>query len=319
MENIQKGTPKDVFLHLLSAATLYLSVVSFITLWWQYINFLFPDKLNNPGYGSSIYNPILWATSALVVAYPVFILISWLIGREFKTNPLKRETRVRKWLWYLTLFIAAITIIIDLVTLVYNFLRGDLTTQFFLKLMVILIVTAVVFGYYLWDLKKRENKSTAPKKIAWTVGIVILASIIYGFFLVGTPAVQRNRRLDEQRVNDLQQIQNSVVNYWQQKNKIPKDLIELKDSGYAFPADPETNLSYEYILTGDLSFKLCANFKTVIKPETYGSSYPYSSPAGVTLTPTNWDHDLGRVCFDNTINKNFYKPMGAGAVPIPIK
>jgi hypothetical protein len=321
MENIQKGTPKDVFLHLLSAATLYLSVVSFITLWWQYINFAFPDKLNVLGAGSSVYNPILWATSALAVGFPVFVLISWILGREFKIEPAKRETRVRKWLWYLTLFISAVTIIIDLVTLVYNFLRGDLTTQFFLKLMVILVVTAAVFGYYLWDLRTRTKASNKPKKIAWISAAVILTSIIYGFFLVGTPATQRNRRFDEQRVSDLQQIQNSVVNYWQQKNQIPDDLTKLKTIGYGIPTDPETNLIYEYSATGDLSFKLCADFKTAVKQNAYGSNYPYySSPVGIAVTPQNWAHEAGRTCFDSTIDKTFYKqPGNPGPVPVPLK
>lgn len=320
MENITKGTPKDVFLHLLSAATLYLSVISFITLWWQYINFLFPDKLNIPGYGSSIYDPILWATSALVVAFPVFVIISWLIGREFGRDSSKREARVRKWLWYFTLFISAVTIIIDLVTLVYNFLRGDLTTQFFLKLMVILIVAAAVFGYYLWDLKKREKASNKPKKIAWITALIILASIIYGFFLVGTPAAQRNRRFDEQRVNNLQQIQNSVVNYWQQKNKIPTDLTELKAISYEIPADPETNRIYEYSATGELSFRICANFKMAGIPYTYGSGpLPYYAPIGISMMPQNWVHGIGRTCFDSTIDRTFYmQSKNPGPVPIPV-
>ena len=315
---VVKGTPKDVFLHLLSAATLYFSVVSFIMLWWQYINFLFPDKLNNLGYGSSIYEPILWSTSALVVAFPVYVLISWLIGLDFKTSPEKREARVRKWLWYLTLFIAAVTIIIDLITLIFNFLKGDLTTQFFLKILVILAVTVAVFVYYLWDLKKREKESNKPKLMAWLTGGVLLASVIYGFVLVGSPATQRNLRFDERRVSDLGQIQSSVADYWRQKNVLPKDLSELKTIGYAVTNDPETDQPYEYSISGDVSFKLCADFKTVLKPD---SSPAYSIPkqAGIAATPQDWAHGAERSCFENTIDKDFFKnldkPVG---VPTPV-
>ena len=159
-----KEPAKDTFLHLLSAAMLYLSVIGFITLWWQIINFLVPDKLNPQGYGSQIYTTLIWGTSASVVAFPVLILISWIIGRDLRANPAKREAGVRKWLWYITLFVSALTIIIDLVVLIYNFLRGDLTAQFFLKLAVILISAAVVFGYYLWDLRKRAKDSTCRKE-----------------------------------------------------------------------------------------------------------------------------------------------------------
>lgn len=309
---VVKGTPKDVFLHLLSAATLYFSVVSFIMLWWQYINFLFPDKLNYPGYGSYIYEPILWSTSALVVAFPVYILISWLIGRDFRSNPEKREARVRKWLWYLTLFIAAVTIIIDLITLIFNFLKGDLTTQFFLKILVILAVTVAVFVYYLWDLKKRETASNKPKLMAWITGGIILLSVIYGFVLVGSPATRRNMRFDERRISDLQTIQSSVVGYWQQKDRLPETLDELNGVGYMVAKDPETDRPYEYSATGDLSFRLCAEFKTEEAPSDNRQEslrYAYKQ-VGIETEPRDWTHPRGRACFDNTIDRDFHKPNG---------
>ncbi|MDD5146114.1 MAG: hypothetical protein PHF44_04710 [Candidatus Pacebacteria bacterium] len=44
--NIEKNTPRDVFLHLLNIFTFYAAVISFITLYIEYINVLFPDVLN---------------------------------------------------------------------------------------------------------------------------------------------------------------------------------------------------------------------------------------------------------------------------------
>ena len=318
---LPKENAKDAFLHLLSAAMLYLSVIGFITLWWQIINFLVPDKLNPQGYGSQIYMTLIWGTSALVVAFPVLILISWIIGRDLKANPAKREAGVRKWLWYITLFVSALTIIIDLVTLIFNFLRGDLTTQFFLKLGVILVSAAAVFGYYLWDLRKRDKVSGLPKKVAWIGVAVIAVSIGYGFFLVGSPAKQREIRFDEQRVSDLSQIQNSIANYWQQKNVLTKDLTELSVTGFNVPVDPETGKQYEYSATGSLSFRLCADFKTVLNSmaaasSMAGASTPYYSQAGLAMIPQNWVHGAARACFDTTIDPAFFKqPAGSAAVP----
>ena len=139
-----KASPKDVFMHLLSIVTLYVSVVSFIALLFQYVNVLFPDQLNF--YYTSALNTIRQSTASLVVVFPVYILVSWLLGRDFAREPGKREIKIRKWLLYLTLFIATITIIVDLVTLVYNFLSGELTVRFLLKVMAVLIVAAAVFG-----------------------------------------------------------------------------------------------------------------------------------------------------------------------------
>lgn len=318
---VEKETAKDAFLHLLSAATIYLSVIGFISLWWQIINFLLPDKLNPQGSGSQIYMTLIWGASVLVVAFPVYVLVSWIIGKDISANPAKREAGVRKWLWYITLFIAAITMIIDLVTLMFNFLRGDLTAQFFLKSLVVLVVAAAVFGYYLWDLKKKRTVSNKPKKIAWIAGTVIFASIAYGFFLVGSPAKQRELRFDEQRTSNLQGIQNSVANYWQQKSALPKDLNELSAIGYTMPKDPETGKQYEYTVTGTLSFQLCADFKENLPSGTAGNTPYYYPQAGLETVPQNWVHGIGRACFDTVIDPAFFKqPAPAGAAPnVPVK
>jgi len=314
-----KETAKDTFLHLLSAAMIYLSVIGFITLWWQIINFLFPDKLNPQGFGSQIYNTLIWGTSALVVAFPVHVLVSWIIGRDFKVNPFKREAQVRKWLWYITLFVSALTIIIDLVTLIFNFLKGDLTTQFFLKLIVVLIAAAAVFGYYLWDLRKRDKTTDLPKKIAWITVGVIFVSIVYGFSLVGSPAKQRDIRFDEQRVGNLQEIQNYLVNYWQQKTQLPKTLGDLATAGYAVPADPETSRQYEYSITGDMSFKLCAIFKTAAAQNAGAGRYSYYSQPGVSIIPQNWEHPIGNACFVFTIDPAFFKQPAGSVQVVPAK
>src|SRR6185369_6211923 len=137
-----KSTPKDVFLHLLGIITLIVSVISFITLWFQYINVWLPDVLQYAGTGSSYLDPIRWAVAALVVVFPVYILVCWILGRDYKADASRREVRARKWLLYLTLFIAAVTIIVDLITLLYNYLNGDLTLAFFFKILVVLVTAA---------------------------------------------------------------------------------------------------------------------------------------------------------------------------------
>lgn len=314
---VAKETAKDAFLHLLSAAMIYLSVIGFITLWFQIINFLAPDKLNPQGVGSGMYMALIWGTSVLVVAFPVHILVSWIIGKDLRANPAKREAGVRKWLWYITLFVSALTIVVDLVILVFNFLRGDLTAQFFLKLLVVLAVAAAVFGYYLWDLRKKGIVSSKPKKIAWIAVMVIVVSIVYGFSLMGSPAKQRDLRFDEQRIGNLQEIQNSAANYWQQKSVLPKDLDELSVIGYGMPKDPETGKQYEYTVIGELSFRLCADFKTVLTAEAVGANRPYYyTQAGLATVPQNWIHGAARTCFDTTIDPEFFKqPVKENPVP----
>jgi len=309
MENTTnlRSAPKDFFLHLLNIVTFYIAVINFITLFIQYINVLFPDLLNF--YYTGMTNSVRLSMSILLISVPVYILTSWMLGKDLKENPDKRELGLRKWLIYLTLFVAAITIIVDLITLVNNFLSGELTIQFFLKIIIVLIVAVAVFGYYIWDLKRKDREtSRLPKKLAWTVSSVVLASIILGFFIIGTPAVQRARRFDEQRVSDLQSLQGEIVNYWSQKDVLPQNLNNLEDniSGYIVPKDPQKGESYEYRVIGDLTFELCATFER--SSSDFGAVSvpvdPYSY-RGISFQQ-NWTHEEGRICFERTIDPDLY-------------
>lgn len=321
MENptTKHTAPQDVFLYLLNILTFYLSVIGFIMLYIQYISALFPDPLNF--YYTAIANGVRVATSMFVVAVPVFILTSWLLAKDLKVNPEKREARLRKWLTYLTLFVSAVTIIVNLIIFVYNFMSGELTIQFFLKILTVLLVALGVFGYYIWELKRKDNgTSRIPKILAWVISAVVVVSIIIGFFIVGTPQEQRARRFDEQRVSDLQVLQNQIVSYWVQKQVLPSDLNMLQDSisGFLVPTDPDSAESYEYTILNPLSFELCAVFKTstkdfsaaykgsrslYIEPMYYGSSFQQ-----------NWDHEAQRTCFERTIDPEIYKAKQVPAI-----
>jgi len=192
-------------------------------------------------------------------------------------------------------------------TLLYNFLRGDLTLQFFLKALVILATAAAVFGYYLWDLKKKDKTSDIPKKAAWAAGAIILASAILGFSLMGSPAKQRDLRFDEERISDLQEIQNGVVDYWYQKEILPQNLDELNVTGRAVANDPETAKDYEYKTTGEISFEICADFKTELTAqEMRDKEYYRYSRAGLKTEPQNWIHNVGRACFETIIDPDFF-------------
>ena len=311
------STPKDIFLHLFNIVTFYMSVVSYIMLLMQYVTVLFPDPLNY--HLSGTLNSIFWSTSILAIAFPAYLFTSWLMERDFAREPAKRELNVRKWLIYLTLFIAAVTILGDLITLLFNFLNGELTLPFFLKILIVLAVAAAVFGYYFWDLKQssRDGKKSIVKRkqIAWVASGIILASIILGFVIAGTPGMQRTRRFDEQRVNDLQAIQYQVLDYWTHKAVLPAASQELDNplNGFTFPHDPATTMLYEYHVTGKLSFELCAEFQTNSQDSPTAVTRAIAPkplyPGDGIGTPQSWTHGIGRTCFTRTIDPELYKPQ----------
>jgi len=312
MENTYSA-PKNVFLHLLNIVTFYLSVINFITLYIQYISFLFPDPLNF--FYTGIAGSVRISTSILVVALPVYILTSWLLGKDLKKNTERREFKLRKWLLYFILFVAAITIIVDLIMLVNSFLSGELTVRFLLKVLVVLLTAIAVFGYYIWDLRRKDQEtSKTPKKLAFAISFVVLASVISGFFIIGTPAEQRKIRFDDQRISELQTIQGQIINYWIKKESLPAVLDDLNDSisGFLVPADPESKLAYEYNIKDPLSFELCATFKTSSTDsgsKQIGALYPAPYYYPGDSFQQNWDHGTGRVCFARTIDPELYKSV----------
>ena len=307
MENPTKGTPKDVFLHLFNIVTFYLSMVGFIILYVQYVNVLFPDKLNY--YFTSISDLVRTASSILFVAVPAYILTAWLLAKDLAVTPEKRELKLRKWLTYFTLFISAITIIVDLMIFVYNFLNGELSARFALKVLVVLLVACGVFGYYMWDLKRKDLKSKLPKILAIILAVLALGSIIVGFFIVGTPVDQRNRRFDEQRVQELQMLQNQVLNYWTLKHNLPANLSLLQDdiSGFVVPMDPDSKTPYEYKILDPLKFELCATFARSNNDldSRFKTAPQYAMPND--SFQQNWNHETGRTCFTRTIDPELYK------------
>lgn len=175
---------------------------------------------------------------------------------------------------YLILFLSSIVIIADLVTLVKYFVAGEITIRFILKVAITLIIALLVGLYYILELKKRKNLYKMGI-IFGSVGLVLfLTAIIWSFMVMGSPAKQRLLRLDDRRIQDLQNIQWQVINYWQRKEKLPDDLKDLKDplSGYSLPVDPdfEKGKVYEYYRSEpmkNLKFELCATFSLSMPPK----------------------------------------------------
>lgn len=159
MDQLQRTSPKDVFMHLLAIVTLYTSAISFLVLIFQYVNVLLPDPIAPDGFYHlfSAYSRIRWSISSLIVVFPVYILTTWYLNKSYAAVPSKSNLRIRKWLIYFTLFAAALIIIGDLVTLINNLLGGELTLRFILKVAAVFFVAASVFTYYFWELKKYKN------------------------------------------------------------------------------------------------------------------------------------------------------------------
>ena len=139
---------RDAFLYLLLFLMLYVSAYHLGSLLFDIINAAIPDPADSNA-TSYVRASIRWSISSLLVAFPVFVYVSLLVGREIAADPNKRHSRVRRWLTYTTLFLAASILVGDVISLIYSLLGGEITSRFLLKVLVVGFIAGTVFWYYL--------------------------------------------------------------------------------------------------------------------------------------------------------------------------
>lgn len=304
------STPKQVFMQLFMIAMLYISVIASLVLGFQYINQLFFDTVTD--YRQSIFDLIRWGSSVIIVSFPALVTITYFVNKEMSADPDQRDMKLRRWLLYLTQFITALTIVIDLMVLVYQFYGGELSVRFILKIGIILLVSSVVLGYYRWELHRDYSPTKVPMITASVVGAVLLGGLIAGFFIAGSPAEQRDIRMDAQRIDDLRSIQWQLTDYITTYNQLPVNQATFEsyvedEWGDSIQVDPETKEAYEYVRVSESIFQLCATFARVSKED--GDSYreyPVNEIIGERAlrikSGNNWTHKAGRYCFDREID-----------------
>lgn len=315
MSETSKVTPKDFFLWAGAMVALYFSIASFIALSFEYIN-----RLVGEG-GIVGYDPyssgIRLAIASLIVLFPVFIILTRILQKDIRTHIEKSDIWIRRWLIVLTIFGSAIALIVDLIVLLNTFLGGEeLTAAFLLKVLTIFIVFGGVFYYYIQAIRGVwVEKEKLSQIIGAVVSVLLVAFIIVGFFIMGSPSTQKDLREDDQRINDLSNIQSQVINYYQTTEKLPETIESLKDplvGGY-INEDPATGESYEYSKTGALTFELCATFARALPEidESKGQSNNWRIQE-LKRTAKDWSHEEGRTCFERTVDPELIKPYKEG-------
>jgi len=145
---------KDAFLYLLAFSTLATWTIALGSICFILIDDWIPDPLSGYSYGYHLYNQIPGELAAIIVTFPIYMLVMRVIVSETRRAPEKLESGVRKWLTYIALLIAAGVIIGDIITFLTYFLKGDLTARFVWKVGVTLAISGGVFWYYFGSLRE---------------------------------------------------------------------------------------------------------------------------------------------------------------------
>lgn len=275
------ASAKEAFFYLLIFSALATWTIGFGCLAFTLIDRWFADPLFL-AYGQSFDTyTITYSLAALIVAFPLYLLISRIVVRDATTHPEKLDSSVRKWLTYMALVIAAAVFTGDLIGAIAYLLRGELTSRFLAKSFVVLALSGGVFFYYFGGLRRSDAATPArlnrDKFMAVLSALVVIVLMVLGFRQIGSPNIQRELRADAQRVNHLSNLNSEIHNYWNShSSKLPETIGQLPVSY----VDPITQAPYEYHPQQGSKYQLCTNFASKSERRDNNARDTWSHPAG---------------------------------------
>ena len=150
---------RDAFLHLLMFGALYTWATSLILLLFTYINFAFPDPAWRTSYAAlrEALSLIRAELAAVIVSFPIFLIIWHFLLREIRQTPETAQGAIRRWLGYLSLFVGAVTLSADAMTLIYFSLEGQLTARLVLKAAALFLITGSLVVYLALTLRSETE------------------------------------------------------------------------------------------------------------------------------------------------------------------
>jgi hypothetical protein len=294
---VPNSGPRDEFLHLLAIIALYMGVIELLAMLFAFIELAFPDPTSSAEWADPL-SSIRFAVATLVIVFPVYLWAARFIVRDLAANPEKINFWTCRCPFYLTIFLGALTLIVDLIWLFYYLLGNQLAAPFFLKVTAVLLVTGAALFYYFAEI--RESPLTFPAtahRFAYPSAFLVTTCVIAGFIVAGPPMHQRFVRYDDARVADLKVVQDRILNYWHLKKVLPDDIAAADNLNPAsrLPNDPSTGTHYEYYTVSAHSFYLCSNFRT--KSPSVGTWN-----GGFMYHGWGWEHDSGRSCYQRDVD-----------------
>ncbi len=290
-QRVSGGTAaRDAFFYLVIFSTLATWMIGLGSLAFTLIDQWFSDTLFPNTYGTYDIYSMANSLACIIVAFPIYLLVSWIVLRQTRLHPERLTSPVRRWLTYMALVTAAGIFVGDLIDVLTTFLRGQVTSRFLADAFVVLVLSGAVFFYYFGGLRKSEDSAAEPKRnwhapMAALSAAVVILMLILGFSHFGGPAKQRLERADATRLHDLYALSLRIRGHWSGSGtprQLPQSLSEL---GPDVPTDPVTHQPYNYQPSQGTNYELCSVF-----------ALPSGQNQGQSRD-AEWTHPAGFYCF----------------------
>ena len=149
-------------------------------------------------------------------------------------------------------------------------------------------------------------------------GTAVVAAVVVGLVLLGNPAQERERRIDDRRAADLHAVAAATDLYWARYGRLPASLDDLAaEPGLRISTrDPTSSEMYGYRALEDGRYEVCATFAAesagptgstpILQRSCQACHAPGSplaarvdDPAGERVGLRDlWAHGSGRQCFE---------------------
>lgn len=294
----QQQNAKFAFYYLLSLVALIFMALSTGMIIFQTINKYIVDILDQFA-GQYLSDVLKFAISAIVISAPIFYVLLWQIHKSLFSGALDKESGIRKWLTYFILLISSIVMIGWLIATINSFLNGDLSTKFILKSITAILISAAIFTFYFYDIKRKDvlgKKDNIIRAYFYASLAVVVVVFITSLFIVDSPTETRNRKFDILILDNFNAIDSAINQYYIDKKKLPDTLDDLK-ADYSFITDETlknkaTGVRFDYKKPEANKYELCATFLTNNVDIKDVSFYGYKE---------SWPHESGYQCLSQKV------------------
>jgi hypothetical protein len=269
---------REAFFYLLSFAMLGVWVVALVWLGDMLIDRAFPSSLD---YGALYQrSSIAWQMASIIIAFPIYLWINYLLSREIAKRPETLDSGVRKWLTYIALVVTAGTLVGDGVWFLTTFLTGDITQRFLAKALMLFVIVGCVYWYYLATIRTDRPAGSYNRTFGSLAVAGVLLAVILGFAGIGSPAYGRLVNYDNQRTSDIFSLATNVSAVDESRKRMPVSLQDV-DPARVHSTDPQTGKLYVYVPGKGTHYQLCATFSTDTRYDVHDA----------------WRHPSGKWCY----------------------
>ena len=284
----------------------YLSLSSVWSIIYSLIDVKYPDVVGAVSdYGSGmqtsgvVYDAFAFPLAVVVVSSVTALILSFWLIAKFQNNRELRPEKLYLFMRTLVFIGGAVMIFSGFVYVVYSWLYGNLPIAVFLKgIVAVAIVGMVAWYFYLTADGKNPKESMIGRIFAVMLVLITLATMLFSFSIIGTPAQARLYRLDSLTLQSLQNVKNEIDN---QDQNFANKIQNLSDINVDYVKNYIRKTPMKYSTT-DKEYTLCADFLASM-PQTIN----------IQNRDETWDYKKGETCFTFK-----HLPPYPGAVkPIP--